>query len=167
MKKVITISAMMLLIIFEQSAQATLVLDQYQLNQNTTTSIARIDPSQDDEIVYFFTAGITGTLKQIDIFCLDNQSGSFIIEVHEGISAQTLLDQSDIANLQGGWVSFYVDAAVTAGQTYTLAVGENSPVQSLETYGYTGDDTVGSRGIFASWSLDQLYKYRHRLQNMG
>ena len=120
-----------------QSAQSALVLDQYQLNQNGTTDLGYyVDPSQNEEKIetYFFTPSITGTLKQIDILCFEGQSGNIIIDVYDGISIEALIDQSDTAILQDGWVSFYVEAPVTAGQTYSIGVSQNSPTEPVLTY---------------------------------
>ncbi len=116
MKKRLNLVLAMVILFCGASAQATVVLDQQQLNQNTTTSTGITNLPQQEFRAYSFTAGITGTLKQIDILCFEGQSGSIFLNVYEGVSIQALLDQSDMTIIEDGWVSFYEDAPVISGQ---------------------------------------------------
>jgi hypothetical protein len=118
MKKFIQLSVMLVVINTFYPAKAQ-TLDQSQLNYNAGTS-ARTLPGYSH--FQSFTAGLTGTLVQIDmgVFNYINGIGTLIIYAGSDTTGTILQTTTVNVNCPAGncFVNFPVSAAVSAGQAY-------------------------------------------------
>lgn len=101
-------------------ATITCNLDQQQLSYNCGTSARNLAGYS---VFQTFTAGITGTLCQLDIGFFNPMTGTGTLNIYSGAGVTGTLLQTQTVTVSGTgnfFASFSVSAPVTSGQVYTF-----------------------------------------------
>lgn len=118
----------MLVCVLGGSVQATLILDQEQ----SSYDLDGYRPSSGYKVGQSFTAGLTGTLKQIDMGFLKTINGDGTVEIFSGSGNEGSLLQTVAVQIysedngQINYNSFMVDVIIESGQQYSFYFDPNS-----------------------------------------